>query len=94
MDPTKDVLIEFYAPWCGHCKKLAPIYDELGAQLASIQNLVIAKMDSTANEVDGVDISGFPTIKFYPANKKQSPINYDGDRTKEGFLKWLKTRLT
>jgi len=48
-DNTKDVLVEFYAPWCGHCKKLAPIYDELGKAFESEQGIVIAKIDATAN---------------------------------------------
>jgi protein disulfide-isomerase A1 len=94
LDPTKDVFIEFYAPWCGHCKKLSPIWDELASQLSSIKDLVIAKMDSTANEVESVSVSGFPTLKFYPRNSKQNPINYDGERTKDGFLAWLKDKVT
>jgi len=90
LDPTKDVLVEFYAPWCGHCKKLAPIYDELAANLKHNTNLVIAKMDSTANEVESVSVQGFPTIKFWPANNKSNPMDFNGDRTVEGFTKFLK----
>jgi len=94
MDDKKDVLVEFYAPWCGHCKKLVPIYDELAKNLRHNTNLVIAKVDSTANEVEQVSIKGFPTIKFFPAGKKSTPEDYDGDRTVEGFTVWLEKHCT
>lgn len=94
MDPTKDVLVEFYAPWCGHCKKIAPIYEELAGNMKHNTNLIIAKMDSTANEVEAVSIQGFPTIKFFPANNKSNPIDFNGDRTVEGFTKFLTEHAT
>ncbi|XP_067951697.1 protein disulfide-isomerase 2-like [Watersipora subatra] len=84
----KNVLVEFYAPWCGHCKQLAPIWDELGEKFASHENIVIAKMDSTANELDDVKVQSFPTIKFFPAGSDEI-VDYEGDRTLEAFEKFL-----
>ena len=66
-DPTKDVLVEYYAPWCGHCKKLAPVWADLAKKTEGIENLIIAQMDSTENETDKATITGFPTVMFYPA---------------------------
>jgi len=89
---TADVLVEFYAPWCGHCKQLAPIYDAVAKKLASNKNIVLAKIDSTANEVPGVSIKGFPTLKFFLNGKKNQPVDFEGDRTEEGILKYLKEK--
>lgn len=93
LDTTKDVLVEFYAPWCGHCKSLAPEYEKLASEHKSNPNLIIAKMDSTTNEAKGVSIKGFPTLKFYPSNNKK-PIDYDGDRNFEGLSKFIKEKST
>ncbi|KAF3986438.1 hypothetical protein FT663_04886 [Candidozyma haemuli var. vulneris] len=73
-DTSKDVFVKYYAPWCGHCKKLAPIWEEL-AEIYGSKNedsqVVIAHVDHTLNDVDTpIPIEGYPTLIFYPANGK------------------------
>jgi len=86
----KDVLVEFYAPWCGHCKQLAPIYDQLGEKFADHETIVIAKMDATANELEDIKIQGFPTIKLFKRGDN-SVVDFNGERTLEGMTKFLES---
>eukprot|EP00026_Physarum_polycephalum_P004811 Phypoly_transcript_04835.p1 GENE.Phypoly_transcript_04835~~Phypoly_transcript_04835.p1 ORF type:complete len:515 (+),score=100.79 Phypoly_transcript_04835:55-1545(+) len=91
-DETKDVLVEFYAPWCGHCKNLAPIWEELGARYANIPSVVIAKIDATANDVPPkLNIRGFPTILYFPGNQKDTPVEYQGARSLDDLSKFVNT---
>ncbi|XP_067411493.1 protein disulfide-isomerase A3 [Emydura macquarii macquarii] len=91
----KDVLVEFYAPWCGHCKNLEPKYKELGEKLSKDPNIVIAKMDATANDVPSpYEVRGFPTIYFAPAGNKQNPKKYEGGREVSDFISYLKREAT
>jgi len=98
LDTTKDVLIEMYAPWCGHCKKLEPIYNELAKTLkdAGVNDIVIAKMDATANDSPHgkYQAKGYPTILFAPKGSKDAPIPYQGERDIKGFLNFFKQKAT
>eukprot|EP00834_Sanchytrium_tribonematis_P000995 NODE_21_length_42443_cov_0.822808.p6 type:complete len:518 gc:universal NODE_21_length_42443_cov_0.822808:40631-39078(-) len=94
LDKSKDVLVELYAPWCGFCKRLAPIWSKLATALKdSREVLTIAKMDATTNDMPltvEYTVKGFPTILFFRA-KDNKLIEYSsGDREAEDFYKFLK----
>ncbi|KAL0822363.1 hypothetical protein ABMA28_004457 [Loxostege sticticalis] len=88
-DANKKVLVEFYAPWCGHCKQLVPIYDKLGAHFEKDEDVVIAKIDATANELEHTKITSFPTIKLY--TKDNQVRDYNGERTLAALTKFVET---
>jgi len=90
ISPEKDALVEFYAPWCGHCKSLANDYFQLGQAMESSKpkDLVVAKVDCTAQQAicQKYGVQGYPTIKFF--NKGQ-PEEYNGGRSVDDFVEFL-----
>ena len=66
-DPKKDVMVEIYAPWCGHCQALEPEYKKLAEKFKDIDSVVIGKLDGTTNEHKDLNVDGYPTILFFPA---------------------------
>ncbi|KAJ2721790.1 protein disulfide-isomerase precursor [Coemansia sp. Benny D115] len=93
-DATKDVLVEFYAPWCLYCKRIAGVYAELGEMFKGNSDIVIARMDGTANDVPSSDpalqVPGFPTIVLVRAGDN-AIIPYKGNRTLKSFEAFIRT---
>ena len=92
-DTSKDVFVKYYAPWCGHCKKLAEPWKELAESLAENKDIVIGKFDATTNEAEGVEVRGYPTLIFYGKNTKEG-VTYEGDRDVEAMKAWIKEKAT
>lgn len=88
LDKKKTVLVTFIAPWCGHCKQLTPIYEQLGEKYKENPDVVVAKMDATANELEDIKIQSFPTIKLFPKDSDEA-IDFYGERTVEALSKFI-----
>lgn len=86
-------LVEFYAPWCGHCKNLAPSWELAAKHLKGV--VKVGAVDMTTDESVGrpYNIQGFPTIKFF-GNSKDSPIAYEGGRDADSIRTWALSQTT
>ncbi|GLT70256.1 hypothetical protein SLA2020_423500 [Shorea laevis] len=90
LDETKDVLVEFYAPWCGHCKSLAPTYEKVATAFKSDEVVVIANLDADKYKdlAEKYGVSGFPTLKFFPKSNKAGD-EYEGGRDLDDFVAFI-----
>jgi len=93
-DTTKNVLVDYFAPWCGHCKELVPEWEKLAVTLKSRDDVVVATMDATKNELSHTIVRSFPTIRLYKKGRSHPYTEYkeyNGERTMEGVKKFLDT---
>ncbi|XP_041018397.1 protein disulfide-isomerase 5-2-like [Juglans microcarpa x Juglans regia] len=88
------ILVDFYAPWCGHCKRLSPQLDEAAPILASLKEpIVIAKVDADkyTRLARKHDIDGYPTLKIFMHGV---PVEYNGPRKADLLVRYLKKFVT
>lgn len=89
VEPSKNVMLEFYAPWCGHCKMLKPEYAKLGKEFEGDESVVIAKMDADEHTPPaGWEVQGYPTIFFQPKGGKPTP--YEGARNAKEMAEYVR----
>lgn len=98
-DSSKGRLVEFFAPWCGHCKSLAPTYEKLAQVFAGDANVVIAKVDADKHRSLGqrFGVEGFPTIKFFPPSTggtlEEQITDYDLGRSLSDFVEFINEKV-
>jgi len=87
---NQDVLVEFYAPWCGHCKRLTPDYEKAALSIEGEDAVVLAKVDADEQKELGTrfGVTGYPTLKWFPKNTKEGEA-YSGGRTPKEFVEFV-----
>ena len=84
----KRLFVKFYAPWCGHCKALEPVWEELATKAG--HDVVVAKVDATKNRRLGktYGVKGYPTLVLLVGRQMQT---YRGKRTLDALLEYVAT---
>lgn len=85
----KDAFVKFFAPWCGHCKKMAPDYARLAAEFADDPSVFVAEVDCTAEQAlcQRFNVEGFPTLRTFSAASAALGDAYTGGRTYDDLKK-------
>ncbi|OAD06466.1 hypothetical protein MUCCIDRAFT_35246 [Mucor lusitanicus CBS 277.49] len=82
--------IKFYAPWCPHCKNLAPTWTEMASQLRGQVNVGEVNCDALPTVCETYEIRGFPTLKMFGQDGGE-PVQYTSDRSLVSLMKFANT---
>jgi len=91
LDESKDVLLEFYAPWCGHCASLAPHYKSVALHFKLFPSIILGAFDAQASAVpEQYNVTGLPSLLFFPSTNKENPVLFSGyARDRSGLVQFI-----
>lgn len=92
-------IVEFYAPWCGHCKNLQPVWEKAATSLQGLAKVAAVNCDEESNKAfcGSMGVQGFPTLKIVKPSKKAGargvPQDYNGERTAKAIVEAVKEKI-
>jgi len=81
-------LVEFYAPWCGHCQQFKPSYEKAAKMLKGVVKVGAVNMDTHKQVGSQYGVKGFPTVMFFGLDKTKSPETYQEAREADALVNY------
>ena len=91
MDQSINFFVVFVSPWCGHCKQLEPVINDLAHYYKTDRTMRVGRIDSTKNDInhESIHIRGYPALYLFLNTDKYNPIEYDGERTVKAMTQFI-----
>ena len=95
-DGARDVLVEYYAPWCGHCQAFAKFYEEVGVAFADDAGVLVAKVDADRYRDVALahNVTGFPSLHLFPKAYKRKGLAFKGEKKPKNIIAFVQNPQT
>eukprot|EP01156_Anaeramoeba_ignava_P009366 Anaeramoba_ignava/a3836_150.p1 GENE.a3836_150~~a3836_150.p1 ORF type:complete len:235 (-),score=77.84 a3836_150:66-770(-) len=96
-NPNADVLVKYYATWCGHCQRLKEPYEKASDAFDDDDDVIFAEVECDGEGKDvcqKASIRGYPTVRFFSKTNKNEPEDYNRERTVESLVGYMNDKCS